>query len=29
MSRFKYTALEKLDFINEFKLRWLERHRIP
>lgn len=28
MSRFKYTALEKLDFINEFKLRWLERHRI-
>ncbi|CAM3247698.1 hypothetical protein PEAC54167_05125 [Pediococcus acidilactici] len=29
MPGFKYTALEKLDFINEFKLRWLERHRIP
>lgn len=29
MPGFKCTALEKLDFINEFKLRWLERHRIP
>ena len=29
MPKSKYTALEKLDFINEFKLRWMERHEIP